>query len=208
MEEKEISEKESLLLIRQMIQTAKTEQKDDGMGWIIWGIMLFLASVLTIFNQSYHWVSNWFFWNVFGIITLLIGLYETISYLFFKKTKKVRTYTKELFDKLNIGFFISLIFIIVSINVGKVRPDTGFSFLISLYAFWILIYGSALDFKPSIIAAYITWALGFASLFVDTFEAVMWYHATAALLGYIIPGFIANREFKKLHRKEKDIESV
>jgi hypothetical protein len=208
MEEKDISERESLLLIRQMIQTAKTEQKDDGRGWIMWGIMLFLASVLTIFNQHYKWVGNWDFWNAFGIITLLVGLYEIISYLFFRKTKRVRTYTKDLFDKLNIGFFISLVFVIISINLNKIHPDTGFSFLISLYAFWILIYGSALDFKPSIVAAFITWGLGFASLFSDTFAGVMWFHALAALIGYIIPGLIANRQFKKLHSKDKVIESV
>jgi hypothetical protein len=33
-------------------------------------------------------------------------------------------------------------------------------------------------------------------------------HALAALVGYIIPGHIAYREFKKLHRKENVPESV
>ena len=48
MEDKPINEQEGLDLIRQMIHTAKKEQKDDGRGWIIWGWMLFLASVLTV----------------------------------------------------------------------------------------------------------------------------------------------------------------
>ena len=202
MEEKQLSEEESLVLIQQMIGTAKKEQIDDGKGWIVWGWMLFLASIFTIFNMRFDWFQTYFFWNLFGGITIIIFLYEIITVLFIKKRLRVKTYTKDLFDKLNAGFFISLMFIIVAINLG-VSPIIGFALLINLYAFWILIYGSALNFKPSIIAAYFTWIVGFVALFVKSFEMTMLLHALAALLGYIIPGYIANKEFKKLHSKDK-----
>ena len=207
MEEKQISEHEGLLLIQQMIATAKKEQKDDGKGWIIWGWMLFLASLLTVLNIHFGWFQTFFFWNFFGVITLVALSYQTISYLFMRKTEKVHTYTKDLFQRLNTGFFISLMFIIVAINVN-ISPTIGFSLLISLYAFWILIYGSALNFRPSIIAAYLTWGIGFVSLFAKSFEQVMLLHAAAVLVGYIIPGHIANNEFRKLHQRNKVVESV
>jgi hypothetical protein len=207
MEEKQISEHEGLLLIQQMINTAKKEQKDDGKGWIIWGWMLFLASVLTVLNMRFKWFQPFFFWNFFGLITLIALAYQSVSYLFFQKTEKVRTYTKDLFQRLNTGFFISLMFIIVAINVN-ISPAIGFSLLISLYAFWILIYGSALNFRPSVIAAYLTWGIGFVSLFMKSFEQVMLLHAAAVLIGYIIPGHIANNEFRKLHQRNKVVESV
>jgi len=207
MEEKQISEHEGLLLIQQMIQTAKKEQKDDGKGWIIWGWMLFLASILTVMNINFKWFQTFFFWNFFGVITLVALAYQTVSYLFIRKTEKVRTYTKDLFQRLNTGFFISLMFIIVAINVN-ISPTIGFSLLISLYAFWILIYGSALNFRPSIIAAYLTRGIGFVSLFMKGFEQVMLLHAAAVLVGYIIPGHIANNEFRKLHQRNKVEESV
>jgi hypothetical protein len=216
MEEKNISEKESLLLIQQMISTAKKEQKDDGMSWIIWGWMLFLASIFTVLNQRLDWnLSNFFFWNVFGGFTVVYFVYETVRYFFFKKTDKVKTYTGDLFARLNAGFFISLMLIIVSINVGAraiyarfgtpdITPiNIGFALLINLYAFWILIYGTALNFRPSVIGAYCSWAIAFAALFVKSFEQVMLLQALAVLVGYIIPGHIANREFKKLKRKDK-----
>jgi hypothetical protein len=57
MEEKNISNEESLLIIEQMIQTAKKEQKDDGKGWIIWGWLLFLASVATFINLKIQWFN-------------------------------------------------------------------------------------------------------------------------------------------------------
>ena len=207
MEEKQLSQHESLLLIQQMIDTAKQEQKDDGRGWIVWGWMLFISSILTIANLHFKWFNTYFFWNLFGIATIVIFIYETINTLFLKKRTAVRTYTKDLFDKLNAGFFISLLFIIVAINTG-VLPTKGFALLISLYAFWILIYGTALNFKPSVIGAYITWGFGIAALFVNTFQWVMVMHALAALFGYIVPGHIANNEFRKLHRKENMHDSV
>jgi hypothetical protein len=201
-QEKKMTEQESLLIIQQMIQTAKQEQKDDGKGWILWGWLLFTASVLTYINLKTQWFSNYFFWNVFGIASLLLLLFSVVRTFFFKKIDKVKTYTAELFQKLNIGFFISLLLIIVAINRG-VSPVLGFSLLLGLYGFWILIYGAGLNFKPSIIGAYITWACAFAGLFVETFDWTMVLHATAVLLGYIIPGHLANIEFKKIHELKK-----
>jgi hypothetical protein len=221
MEEKQLSEQDSFLLIQQMIHTAKKEQKDDGAGWILWGWLLFAASVLTVLNMRFHWFRDLFlFWNLFGGFTIVYFVYKTVVYFFFSRTQRVKTYTSDLFARLNTGFFISLLFIIVSINVGarllynKYGVDDGtpvrigFALLINLYAFWVLVYGTALNFKPSVVGAYCTWAIGFAALFMKTFEQVMFLHALAVLAGYIIPGHIANKEFKKLHRKENVPERV
>src|SRR5919106_2991303 len=178
MEEKRISEKESLLIIQQMIATAKQEQKDNGVRWIIWGWLLFTISIFTFVNIELNWgVNLYFFWNAFGIITILWCAYEITAHFFGKKREKVRTYTQELFGKLNIGFIISLTLIIFSMNVAapnwNVPPVKGFALLLGLYGFWILIYGTALNFKPSIIGAYVTWVFAFASLYVNRFEWTM-----------------------------------
>jgi hypothetical protein len=202
MEEKNISGLESLEIIRQMIQTAKKEQKDNGIGWIIWGWLLFLASVFTMINTYTNWVNTFFFWNVFGGITIILLMYEAWTSFSNKNKKPVKTYTNELFRKLNTGFFISLMLIIFSINLG-VPPTKGFALLLGLYGFWILIYGAVLDFKPSVIGAYITWGFAFGSLFVDDFRLTMLLHALAVLCGYIIPGHIAYREFNKVEEVRK-----
>lgn len=199
MEEKKLSEHESLLIIHQMIQTAKQEQKDDGLGWIIWGWLLFLASAVSFVNLKTQWFSAFFFWSFIGMASIVFLLFSIVRHLFFKKKERVKTYTGDLFEKLNIGFFICLIFIILSMNLG-VAPVKGFALLINLYGFWILIYGTALNFRPSVIAAFVTWAIGFAALYVNDFQWTMLLHGLAVLCGYIIPGHIANNEFKKIHR--------
>ena len=228
MEEKNLTEKESLQIIQQMIETAKHEQKDDGKGWIAWGWTLFAISILTYFNIQFGWFDVAFFWNAFGVMCGVYFLFYLLKTLFIRKAERVRTYTKDIFDKLNAGFFIFLILIIVSINVG-VPPDKGFMLLIGLYGFFILIYGTALSFRPSIIGAYVSWAIAFAGLFIDRFihpgplnilpediqrtiglerfQWVMLFHALAVLCGYIIPGHIAYKEFNKI-KKGNIVSSV
>jgi hypothetical protein len=221
MKERKMTEEESLFLIQRMINTAKQEQKDDGRGWIIWGWLLFVASVLTALNQRLNWFDSTFlFWNIFGGITILYFVYATIRYARLKHTDRVKTYTGDLFKRLNAGFFISLFFVIVSLNLGAraiisrfgvfdVTPiNIGFALLVNLYSFWILIYGTALDFKPSIYGAYGSWAFGIAALFVSSFETVMWLHAGAVLVGYIIPGHMARNAFQLIQQKEKQAARV
>lgn len=196
-----MTEKESLAVIQQMIFAAKMEQKDDGKGWIIWGWLIFLASILTFINLRMEWFSEFFFWNIFGLATIILLGIKTIKDILRRKHKQVKTYTNDLFAKLNIGFMISLFLIILSMNTSGVHPTKGFALLLGLYGFWILIYGAVLNFKPSIIGAYIVWAFALASLYVPNFELTMLLHATAVLCGYIIPGHIANIEFNKLNQE-------
>jgi hypothetical protein len=190
---------QSLQIIEQMIHTAKKEQKDNGVGWIIWGWMLLVASVLTYFNLRYQWFDAFIFWNIFGLLTVPFALYSVLKTIFLKSKKPVKTYTADLFEKLNIGFFIFLFLIIFGVNNG-VGPVKGFILLVGLYGFWELIYGAVLNFKPSIIGAYVSWAIAFAGLYVNDMGNVMLLHGLAVLCGYVIPGHIAYREFKKINR--------
>jgi MFS family permease len=211
--ENEMTQQESLQIIQQMIQSAKQEQKDDGKGWIIWGWMLFIASVATIPNLVYKWLPTFFFWNAFGAASIVLGIFAAGKVIFFRKNKPVKTYTHDIFRKLNAGFFVSLMFIIIATNIG-ISPIIGFPLMMSLYGFWILIYGSMLNFKPSIIGAYIMWALAFIALFIprivdspvdDQTKLFMWVmalHALGILCGYIIPGHIAKSEFKKVSARQ------
>lgn len=195
--EEHLTHQQSLLLIEQMISTAKQEQKDDGQGWILWGWMLFAASVFSFLNEQFNWVDTFFFWNTFGAISIILMIVGICRLFAGRKKERVRTYTKDLFARLDIGFFISLGLIIVSMNMG-VNPLKGFALLLGLYGFWILIYGTVLDFRPSLIGAYITWALAFMSLFMEDFSQVMLIHAVAVLCGYIVPGYLARKDFNKI----------
>lgn len=205
MEEHHLSREESLQIIQQMIGEAKREQKDNGIGWIIWGWLLFLASILSFLNTLTEWVNQYFFWNFFGLITLVMLLFEVIRVIIGRKQPRVKTYTSDLFNRLNIGFFISIMIIIVAMNLRLVVPATGFCLLLGLYGFWVLIYGTIFKFRPSIIGSYITSACGLGGLFVQDYRYIMLIHAAGVMAGYIIPGHLAMREFRKSNRKAVNV---
>lgn len=196
-DDKQMTGQDSLAIIQQMISAAKQDQKDDGAGWILWGWLLFMSSLLTVANIHFGWFGTFFFWNIFGLIALLLLAASIIKKMVLRPAKKVRTYMKDVFDKLNIGFTLLLLLIILAMNVD-VKPAIGFPLLTGLYAFWIMIYGALLNFKPSVIAAYVVFGLALSGMFVNSFQWVMALHALAALVGYIIPGHMAYNAFKKI----------
>src|ERR1700709_2577962 len=116
--ENNFSEQDGLNIIRQMIQMARHDHRENGEGWLIWGWLLFSASVISVvFVQTgmavyIHWV--WEIMLVFGLIVYLF------THFFNRRRERVKTYLQELLDKLETGFFISLFMIIAgSALAGK-----------------------------------------------------------------------------------------
>ena len=90
--EQPLSKEKSLEIIQQMINQAKSNITDNGLGWLLWGTMIFAASLLTWFFIYTNADNIFLGWNFFGIITIAL-----LSYEFFKpKKKKVRTYVDDL----------------------------------------------------------------------------------------------------------------
>jgi Flp pilus assembly protein TadB len=193
MEEKNLSEEESLDLIHAMIQVAKNDHRENGDGWLIWGWLLFTASVLSVvFIQldvigyiSYVWVSM-----------LAIGLIINVLFHIRNRRKTGKTYVQDLLDKLGTGFFISLFVIVFSASLAD-RQSFSFGYYYILYAFWMFIHGSAIRFRPLIMGAIVNWAAAIAIFLVADFKYDMMISALAILIGYLIPGYQLRAEYKR-----------
>ena len=192
MEERKISEHESLHLIQQMIQVAKDDHRENGEGWLIWGWLLFIASIISAV-LVYLQVEGFFSWVWTG--TLVVGL---VLYIFFRSRKKeeeVKTYVQELLDRLGTGFFISLFAIVAASAIS--RHGFAFGYYYILYALWMYVHGSAIRFRPLIIGAYVNWAAAIIIFLLDDFGVIMIVSAIAVLLGYLIPGYMLRTEYRK-----------
>jgi hypothetical protein len=193
MEERKLTEHESLQLIHQMIQVAKTDHRENGDGWLIWGWLLFIASVSSAvldyvdLRKYISWV-----WTA----TLGVGL---IIYLIFhvlkRKDEKVKTYVQELLDRLGAGFFISLFAIIAAGFI--IKTSFGFGYYYILYAFWMYIHGSAIRFRPLIIGAYVNWMAAIMIFLLNDTAQIMIVSAVAVLIGYLVPGYMLKAEYRK-----------
>jgi hypothetical protein len=194
MEEKQLSGQESLALINQMISKAKNEITDNGFGWLLWGAMIFLASITTYVVLEFDLnISPFIGWNVFGLIAIPLMVYNLIRH---KRTLKTRTYVDELLYLFDIGFTICIFVIILSMNIS-VDPNEGFGYFLMAYGFLMLIQGGAIRFRPLFIGAIINWAGSLAIFFNKDFKYDMLITAAAVFIGYIIPGLMLRNQYRK-----------
>jgi hypothetical protein len=195
-EEEKLSNQQSLEIIHRMISQARNKVNDDGNEWIIWGTLIFLASITTYVLIEIEYSIIFLGWNIFGLLAILILIFR----LFKRKPKQVRTYLDELLVLFDIGFIICMLLIIFSINVA-VSPNAGFGYLLMIYAFLMLIQGGAMKFKPLIIGAVINWIGAIAIFWNKEFKYDMLITAGAVLFGYIIPGLILRSQSMKSKNK-------
>lgn len=193
MEEQKITEQESLQLIQQMIRVAREDHRDNGDGWLIWGWLLFIASVSSAI-LAFMDIHGYIGWIWTGI--LLVGAIVYVIFHVMKPKKEgVRTYVQELLDRLGNGFFISLFVIVAAGYISN--SSFGFGYYYILYAFWMFIHGSAIRFKPLIIGAYVNWIAAIAIFLLKDTGPVMVVSAVAVLVGYLIPGYMLQAEYRK-----------
>lgn len=194
MEEKTLSEQESFFVIEQMIAAAKNEYRQNGGGWLIWGWLLFLASInsIVLIEIDYTYYIQWTWCSILPLGFLLMFFYNKRH----SRQEVVTTYLQDLFRKFNIGFFVSLTVIVASNFLG-VPPNLSFGYFYILYAFWMFMNGSALRFKPLIVGAIVNWCAAIAIFLVHDFKQIMIISAIAVLVGYLIPGQILSAKYKR-----------
>ncbi|WP_276479987.1 hypothetical protein [Paraflavitalea pollutisoli] len=194
MEENKLSGEDSLQLIQQMIQSSRDEHQENGDGWLLWGWLLFSASVISCI-MGYMGYGRYVGEVWLGM--LVVGL---IAYAFNWRSKKARTnrvqtYMQGLLNKIQSAFFISLLAILAGSYLGNHSFSFGYFYI--LYAFWMFIHGSAIRFKPLIVGAWVNWAAALGIFLATDFRHDMMISALAVLIGYLIPGYMLRSEFRK-----------
>ncbi len=192
--EEQLSKEKSLEIIHQMINQAKTNFTDNGLSWLLWGMMIFISSLSTYFFIHVGSDNLFLGWNIFGVITIILLFYD----IFRPKKKVVRTYVGDLMKLVDIGFIISLFTIILAINIA-VNPNIGFGFFLMIFAFLMLIKGGAVKSRSLMVGAAVNWAGAIAIFINKDFKYDMLIMAGAVLIGYIIPGILLWQQYRKVN---------
>lgn len=190
MEEKQLTEKESLELINQMIYEGKNYFQESGAGSLVGGFGLLLCSLL-----AYAVAKGTAF--PFNPFYLLIPVF--LVQLFFarkdEQQKKAKTFTDEAVDYVWVGFFFSIVTVVVGGSIAGVG-NTVVSICLFLYAFAAFCTGMITRFRYMIFASVVCLLLAAASLFLLN-EVSYLLLALAAILIWIVPGFMMNAYLKK-----------
>lgn len=197
-ERESLSQLESLNIIEQMISAARDDHRERGDGWLLWGWLLFVASVLSavfMATENEHLVT--WVWPVMLGVGIVSNIILVASY---KRRRPVTTYIQSLLNKLEIGFFVSLFILILASYLSRMSFAFGYYYV--LYAFWMFIHGSAIRFKPFIIGAIVNWVAAIAIFILHDFYDAMIISSLAVFIGYLIPGHMLRRKYYQSMKKE------
>jgi hypothetical protein len=191
MEEENLSPHESLQLIQSMIDKAKNTVAHDSFYFLLWGWLVFIASVTqfilkVIVQTPYHYIA-WALMFAGIIVSAFYGAKQN-------KRKKVTTYVGELLNYLWLAIFVS--FILLGFIFSRLGWQDCYSFYIMMYAIGSFVSGRALKFSPLVWGAIGCWLLAIVSTFTS-FDVNILLGALSILISYIIPGHLLRIQYAK-----------
>lgn len=188
-EEKQLTQEESLRIIHEMISAAKNDVKADAFIFLLWGWLVFVASIaqfiLIVLEKEYN-SYPWMLMPIGGIITAVYAIRQG-------KKDRTKTNVTESLKYTWIAFTAALLIIMFfnSMSMWQVLP----CFMV-LYGIGLFLSGGALKFKPLIFGGMFCWMCAIAGFEVQNFYQLL-ILATAVFGGYIVPGYLLQMSNKK-----------
>jgi hypothetical protein len=187
-EEKQLTQEESLRIIHNMISAAKNDVKADAFIFLLWGYLVFIASISQFILASMNVPNSdivWLLMPVGGIITIVYIIRKN-------KTERTKTHVSEFLKYVWMAFGAAL-FVIMGFHnwAGQVLP-----LIMTLYGIGLFISGGALKFTPLMVGGVLCWICAIAGFKVDVLYQLLLI-ALAVLGGYIIPGHLLKMNNRK-----------
>jgi hypothetical protein len=181
-EETHLSREESLRIIHEMISAAKNEVKADAFIFLLWGWLVFLASI-----SQYILIHMNVEWNEAPWMLMPLGGAVTVFYVIRKgKKDKTKTAVTESLKYTWIAFSAALLIIMFfnSMSFLQVLPC-----IMVLYGMGLFLSGAALQFKPLMYGGVFCWVCAIAGFEIQNVHQLL-ILSLAVLGGYIIPGYL------------------
>lgn len=188
--EKQMTHEESLALIQSMILTARNKVAEDGFQFLLWGILVIVASLVNylLFTTGFA--------DKAGLVWLILPIVGwPISYIYEKrkdKSQQVETYADKNAGYVWIAYGITMFFTIFYSIYIKASP---IPFILLLTGMATFTSGLTLKFRPLIFGGIVFWLFAVATFFTEPAIHLL-LNAVAIALGYLIPGCMLRRQAK------------
>jgi len=196
MQQENITNQQSLVIIESMINKAKNQFSEHGHLYLLWGWAVFISSMaqcvlLYVFHSEKHymvWFSMW-----------LVLIYQIFYLRKERKQKRVKTYTDEIITFVWLVFFI-LMCLFDFLYAVNFEPDKHYRFIypsfLVLYGMPTFLCGIILKLRPLIVGAIICWWLSIIASFTSTQFHLLTLPVTM-IAAWIIPGYLLRKKFKR-----------
>lgn len=194
-EEKVLNPQESLRVIRETIDLAKSSLRENGFHFLLWGWLVVLTCAVNYYLVAVAGMSgkqaslSWLGMTVVGVPIALI--YEWRR----ERKQRASNLVRDWYGRVWLGFGISL-FLAIFLAAMNGMPPIGF--ILVLVAFATFVSGTLLRFKPLLWGAAAVWACAFACTFLTPPQQLL-AEAVAVALGYLVPGYLLNAKARSRH---------
>jgi hypothetical protein len=220
--EKQLTEKESLALITQMINKAKDSYHDTGTTSMMWGAIIAVCSLVKLSEIHFDYRLPF---DIY-LLTFLAVIPQIFIILREKRGRKVKSYNDAFMDYLWLGFGICIFLMIFIINsifhalqpfAAEYKSLAGQSSSFRLNEFvaplFLLLYGmptfvtgATCKFKPMLWGGILCWGCCIITIFT-TIKIDLLLTALSAIAAWFIPGLIMEREYR-LYKKDQTLLNV
>lgn len=208
-EEKRLTEQESLNLISSMLAQAKDSYRDTGTSAILWGCVISIASLVKVAEIHFDFrLPVDIYWLT--LVAVIPQIYITLRE---KKNRRAKTYDEKYMDYIWLAFGICIFLLSMIINgvfrvwepvaidyrilTGDQSPFRFSEFVaplfLLLYGLPTFITGAACKFRPMLIGGIICWVFCVVTIYTNL-EIDLLLTALAAIIAWLIPGIIMNRQ--------------
>lgn len=222
MEEKNISEHESLEIITQMIAKAKRSFHENGTSAILWGSVVAVCGLVTFAEIQGKFYIGFDIW-LLATAAILPQVFISIRQ---SRDRKVLSHTEAAMNAIWLVYGISIFALVFYFNTvpratdqlltgeghkimdvaadGTMTPFHSFipsyaSLLLLIYAIPTLATGLVHKFRPMIIGALLCYAFFVISCFVPTAYDML-LNGLAGIFNWLIPGLILRRRYIKVKK--------
>jgi hypothetical protein len=198
MDDKSLSEKQSLELISTMISQAKNHYYESGLGALLWGFTNVICFSLVYLLETIRFRLP-FSPFYLTIITFALQFYFDRKE---KKYKRTVTLKDEMCGYLWLAFGIAVLILTVAggfANIGYI----ALPLLLLLFGIPTFVTGLITKFLPFIIGGIACWIFCIITLYYQTNFTYLFVAAGAAV-AWVIPGFILRARFYKNIAKRRN----
>lgn len=187
MNEKELTQEESIALIADMIHSAKQNIVNGAsFHFLLWGWVLMLA------NFGHYFIEKYNIYEVPYIVWVITIPAAIASTLYGFRTKKQATVSTHL-DKIYASLWICIMFMVIICLVFMARLGFNHNAVIMLFSgIGTFMSGIILKFRPLIIGGVILWIASTMGFMVDISEQQL-ISGIAIVIGYLAPGYLLRK---------------
>lgn len=212
MEDKQLTEQESLQLIQQMISRAKNNFVDTGIGPILWGAVISLCSIVQFLIIQFQWHLPFDIW-ILALVAIIPQIFISVQE---RRERKAKGWDDDIMGYVWLCFGIG-VFMINFINnvaadafnplLSDYREITGkehvpnywtyaSSYLLFVFGYPTIVTGAARKFRLMTIGGIVCWVSALVSAFTVTkFDFLLM--AVSAALAWLIPGIVLRKKYLK-----------